>query len=136
MGHRCLQIIAERFPARQDRPAFDAGFQQPERARLGDLQGPDHPIAKPFAAQCPGIGRQQRPDSAEPGDQCLGLGLGVAAGNGEGEQIFDQLMIEQGLFTAFKQPLAKAGSMAIGITRQVGHAASPFRIHMPERSRG
>ena len=37
MGHRRLEIIAQRLPARQDRPPLDPGFEQPQRARLGDL---------------------------------------------------------------------------------------------------
>ena len=63
--HRRLEIIAERVPAREDRPAFDTGFEQAQRRRLGDLQRRDHAVAQAFAPQRFGAGRQQRADAAE-----------------------------------------------------------------------
>jgi hypothetical protein len=39
------------------------------------------------------------------------LRLRVAARNGEREEIFDELMIEQSLRPAFKEAVSKAGSM-------------------------
>ena len=45
-------------------------------------------------------------------DQRLGHRLGVAAWNGQGEQIFDQLMVEQRLAAALEQALAEPGAMA------------------------
>ena len=55
---------------------------------------------------------EQRADAAMTGDQCLGLRLGVAAGDGEGKEILDQLMVEQRLRAAVEQALAKPRPVA------------------------
>ena len=112
MRHRRLQIIAERVPARQHRAALDARFEQAERGRLRDLERADYAVGQAFTAQGIGIGGQQRPDPAEASDQRLGLRLGVAARDGEGQQIFDQFMIEQRVPAAVEQSLTQASAVA------------------------
>ena len=59
-------------------------------------------------------------------DQRLGQRLGVAARDGQSEQIFDQLMVEQRLRPAFEQALAKAGAVPGRITRN----CRPIRIRL------
>jgi hypothetical protein len=65
--------------------------------------------------QCVRLGRQQRPDAAELPQQRFRQRLGITAGNGEREQIFDQLMIQQRVRPLFDQPAAQAGAVAGGI---------------------
>ena len=129
MGHRRLQIIAERLPARQQGPALDARFEQAQRGRLGDLERGDCAFAQAGAGKRLGVGRQQRPDPAELGDQLLRLRLGVAPRDGQREQIFDQLMIEQRLGAAFEQALAQPRAVArcaVGFRVSVARPCMPF----------
>ena len=121
MAHRRLKIIAERVPARQDRAALDLGFEQAKRGRLGDLERADGAFAKPFGAQGLGRGIEQRADAAEARDKLLGQRLGVAARDGEGEQIFDQFMIEQGRIASSEQAFAKARAVTAGVGCFVPH---------------
>ena len=61
------------------------------------------------------------------GDQRLGQRLGVAARDGEGEQIFDQLMVEQRLGAAVEQALAQAGAVPWASSGSVGHRRATAR---------
>jgi len=79
--HLDVEIIAERVPARQDRPALDPRFQHPQRRRFGDLQGTNSGIADALAPQGVGARSEQRPDAAEVVEQSLGEGFRVDAGN-------------------------------------------------------
>jgi hypothetical protein len=51
-------------------------------------------------------------DAAKLADQSLGDRLGVNPLDRQGEQILDQLMIEQSLAAALEQASAEAGAMA------------------------
>ena len=132
MGHRRLQIVAKRVPARQDWPPFNPGFEQAQRGRLSDLERADDSIAEARAPQRVGICGQQRADTAELGDQALGERFGVAAGKSEGEQIFDELLVEQRLGAALEQSLPQPRSMAAraaGILGYLGDAALHWRSY-------
>ena len=45
--HRRVKIIGERVPARQQRPAFEACFEQAQRNGLGDLECGDRRSVRP-----------------------------------------------------------------------------------------
>jgi hypothetical protein len=111
MSHRRLEIVTERVPTRQNGPAFNAGLKQAERTRFRDLQCADDAVAQAFAAKGVGIRGEQIADPAKSGNQPPGLGLRIATGNRQREQIFDQLMIEERPAAAFEQALAKAGTV-------------------------
>jgi hypothetical protein len=101
-----------------ERPSWTAlasppiAFQQPQRRRLGDLQRGDHNFGQPFALERLRIGGKQGAHTAKLGDQGLRLRLRIATRNGQREEIFDQLMIEQSLRPSLEQALAKAGAVA------------------------
>lgn len=102
-----VEIIAERVPARQDRAALDPRFQHPQRRRLGDLEGTNSGIVDALAPQGVGARSEQRPDAAEVVEQSLGEGFRVDAGDGQREQIFDELIIVEAARPGGEQPLAK-----------------------------
>jgi hypothetical protein len=56
-------------------------------------------------------------------DQLLGERLGVAAGEGEGEQIFDQLVVEQRVRPAFEQALPQPCAVAAAVEGEIRHQA-------------
>ena len=58
---------------------------------------------------------EQRAEAAEFAQQLLGQRLGVAARDGEREQIFDQLVIVQRVRPALEQALAQAGAMPAAV---------------------
>ncbi len=57
------------------------------------------------------IGGHQAADAAKFTQQRLRERLGIAAGNGKGQQIFDKLMIVQRIAAALRQLLPKPGAM-------------------------
>ena len=62
------------------------------------------------------------------GEQRAGERLGVAPGDRERQQIFDELMIEQRLRTLLDQPLEQARAMAAGVGGGIGPAGCVMRI--------
>ena len=111
MGHRCLQIISQRIPTGQDWSPLHPRFKQPQRRSLCDLERTDDAVAKSLAPERVGVGRQQRADPAEVGNQLLRQWLGISPRDGEREEIFNQLMVEQRLPAPVEQALAEAGAV-------------------------
>src|SRR5688500_6101768 len=62
------------------------------------------------------------------GQQRAGERLRIAAWDREGEQIFDQFVIEQSLRPLLDQPFAQAGAVAAGIGGGVGHYGCVKRL--------
>jgi hypothetical protein len=58
-------------------------------------------------------------------DQAPRQRLGVDARDGEGEEIFDQLMIKQRLWPAVEQAPAQAAAMSGRVTPLIGHLSLP-----------
>ena len=131
--HGGVEVIAERIPARQHRPAFDPRLEQAQRGRLRDLERGDRRIGQALAPQRVGACRQQRADPAEIVEQPLGQRLGVDPRDGQREQIFDQLIIVETRRAGIEQPLAQARAVAargvgfIGIAGAPVHAAPSAR---------
>lgn len=124
--HVGLEIVEQRLPVGEHRLLADLAGEQAERGGPGDHQRADRSVAEAGGA-LDRFGRrgEQRSVTAEFGEQFFRQRLGVAAGDGEGEEIFDQLVIEQRLVTALEQPLAQpravAGAVG-GSVRHGGHA--------------
>ena len=84
--HRGVEIIAERVPARQDRPVLDPRFEQAQRGRLGDLERGDGRIGQAFAPQAcrrlptaAGRSRRNRGAAAWPAAWCRRAGWSARA---------------------------------------------------------
>jgi len=92
---------------RRARPS-STGFEQTQGAGLGDFERPDHAFGEALPAQRVGISIEKGSKPAELFDQRLGFFLGVTPGDREGQQIFDQLVIQQCPCSAFEQALPKA----------------------------
>lgn len=125
VGHVGMEIIGQRLPARQHRLLLERRLQQAERRSLRHLQRRHRALAQLRLSQGCGVGTQQRAQAAELGDQAPCQRLGIPPRNGEGEQIFDQLMIEQRLRPAGDQPLAQPRTVAAGIMRGIGIGHRP-----------
>ena len=81
-----------------------------------------------FAKKGIGACVEQRPDAAEIVEQPFCHRLGIDAGQGEGELIFDQLIIVKTLRTRVEQPLAtQQRAMAGGVQVVLSADARPCR---------
>ena len=82
----------------------------------------------PTDALC--IGSQQCGQPTIGFQQLLCERLGIAARDGEGKQIFDQLMVQQGLTALFEQPLPQSGTMTDAVVPLAicQDSLPPFRV--------
>ena len=87
------------------RPIERGSAQGPERCGLDELDGGNGTVAQPLDTRQLGRGgRHQHREAAKFFEQPLGQWLGVAAGYGKAEQIFEQLVIMETVTAAGKQP--------------------------------
>jgi hypothetical protein len=113
MRHVGVEIIEQRLPVGEHRAAA-TGLRSRRRAAASAILSAAIAVSlRPIdAGEGGGVRPEQPADPAELGQQLARQRLGVAAWNGERQQIFDQLMIKERLRPALEQPFAQAGAVA------------------------
>lgn len=92
---------------------------------MRNLDCTDGTLGKPGSRKRFGIGRKDTAQATELGNEAFGERLRVATGKGQTEQIFDQLVIMQRIWTTFDQPFAQSGSMTRSVGGRISIAHSP-----------
>lgn len=117
--HVGAEIIEQRLPIGENRSFADVGLKQTNRGRMRDLDRRGRDFAHALhPAERLGIRGEHPADPTEFAHQRLGERLGIPAGNGDREQVFDQFVIEQRVAAAFEQAFAQPAAMAFQIVPQ------------------
>lgn len=132
MRHLGAQIVQQPLPISQNGALVHFAMEDAHNASLNNLDRRCRCLA--HAADTPqrfGIGADQRAYSAKLPQQRFGQGFGIASRNGEREQIFDQLMVRQGISADAEQPVPQPRTVSgavvgvnIGDVAIVGHIQS------------
>jgi hypothetical protein len=132
MRHIDPQIIQQGLPAGKDWLLNHLAPQHAKGGGLHDLKRGCGTVADPAAAHdCLGVRRQQPANAAKFVDQFLGEGLRILARDGEGEEIFNQLMIKQSVSAALDQALSQARAVAGTICGFPIHVRQAIRWSVP-----
>ena len=122
MGKVGAQIVEQRLPAVDDRPAPHFRRQQPQRRRLDRFQCADPAVAKPFTRDRFRVGGQQPANAAKLVQQAFRQRFGIPARNGEREHIFDEFMVEERVRAAAQQSLAQSRPVAGAVSLRLRHS--------------
>ena len=118
MGHVGAQIVEQRLPVGEYRPRRHVVAQHPQGGGLHDLDRRDAGVAHArHAGDRLPVGRHQAANAAKFAQQQFGQRLGVAARDGERQQIFDQFMIQQRLAARISQFLPQPGAVSGPVMR-------------------
>ena len=113
--HIGAQIVEQRLPAAEDRLCSHRLGDQVQGGNLDDLERSHAGFSHAWEIlQDIGIGDQKARESTEFINQLPGQRLGVAARNGQRQQIFDQLVIVQAVGLTGQYPAAQPGAMTAG----------------------
>ena len=121
MRHIDGKVIDQRLPATQHRLGAGLRAGQPPCRHPHDMQGRRRRLAHArMARQRRRVGIEHASQRAKPLDQRACDRLGVAAGDGGHQQIFDDLVIGQRVLPAVEQPFAQPCAVARWVMAGVG----------------
>ena len=124
MRHVGAQIVEQGLPGGEHRAVPDLLSSRRSAEAWAIFSAATAPsLISPTRAIVAASAASRPPKPPNSRDQLLGERLGVAAGDGQREQIFDQLMIEQGVRPALEQALAQPGAVPAAVFGSVGHDA-------------
>lgn len=125
MGEIDVQIVEQRLPAVDHRPRLHFRAQQAKCRSLDDLQRGDRAVADPGASDRLGIGGEQPAQPTKLVQQAFRDRFGIAARDGECEQIFDDLMVVQRIGADAEQPIPQPRPVpaAVALAIRHGHRA-------------